>query len=83
MYIQLVFAVNGRNSFIQFALEEALYKYITAVVQNDKHKMLATFFVARSPARDLCVIGDARLQPTRKGYRRDVAGKKENAAPPG
>ena len=41
LYIQLVFAVKGRNSFIQYAFEEELYKYITAVVQNDRHKMIA------------------------------------------
>jgi len=41
LYIQLVFAVKGRRSFIQSAWEEDLYKYITAVVQNDRHKMLA------------------------------------------
>ncbi len=41
LYIQLVFAVKGRYSFIQSAWEENLYKYITAVIQNDKHKLLA------------------------------------------
>jgi REP element-mobilizing transposase RayT len=41
LYIQLVFAVRGRKSFIQNQWEEELYKYFTAVVQNDKHKMLA------------------------------------------
>ncbi|MFM9839279.1 MAG: IS200/IS605 family transposase [Cyclobacteriaceae bacterium] len=41
LYIQLVFAVKGRHSFIHNNWEEELYKYITAVVQNDKHKMLA------------------------------------------
>jgi putative transposase len=41
LYIQLVFAVKGRYSFIQSAWEEDLYKYITAVIQNDRHKMLA------------------------------------------
>ena len=41
LYIQLVFAVKARKSFIQNAWEEKLYKYITAVVQNDRHKMLA------------------------------------------
>ena len=41
LYIQLVFAVKGRMSFISCVWEEELYKYITAVVQNDKHKMLA------------------------------------------
>ena len=41
VYIQCVFAVKGRNSFIQPVWEEELYKYVTAVVQNDRHKMLA------------------------------------------
>lgn len=41
LYIQLVFAVKARKSFILNTWEEELYKYITAVVQNDRHKMLA------------------------------------------
>lgn len=41
LYIHLVFAVKGRNNFINPKWEQALYKYITAVVQNDGHKMLA------------------------------------------
>ncbi len=41
LHIQLVFAVKHRNNFIQPAWEEELYKYITAVIQNDRHKMLA------------------------------------------
>jgi putative transposase len=41
LYIQLVFAVKGRRSFIHNSWEEELYKHTTAVVQNDKHKMLA------------------------------------------
>jgi REP-associated tyrosine transposase len=41
LYIQLVFAVKGRYSFIHPSWEENLHKYITGVIQNDKHKMLA------------------------------------------
>ena len=41
LYIQLVFAVKYRTSFIQSAWKERLYKYLTATVQNDRHKMLA------------------------------------------
>ena len=41
LYIQLVFAVKHRQNFIQNQWKEPLYKYITGVVQNDKHKMLA------------------------------------------
>ena len=58
LYIQIVFAVKGRNNFIQFEWEENLYKYITAVVQNDRHKMLAIngmpdhihFFIGWNPS---------------------------------
>jgi putative transposase len=41
LYIQLVFAVKGRRNFISSQWEEELHKYITAVVQNDKHKLIA------------------------------------------
>jgi REP element-mobilizing transposase RayT len=41
LYIHLVFSVKGRNNFIQPNWEMELHKYITAVVQNDRHKMLA------------------------------------------
>ena len=41
LYIQLVFAVKHRTSFIQPQWKDALYKYVTAAVQNDRHKMLA------------------------------------------
>lgn len=41
LYIQLVFAVKGRKSFIPYSWDDELYRYITAVVQNDQHKMLA------------------------------------------
>lgn len=41
LFVQLVFAVKGRKSFIQYSWEAELYKYLTAVVQNDKHKMIA------------------------------------------
>jgi putative transposase len=40
LYIQLVFAVKHRQNFILASWKERLYKYITGVVQNDKHKML-------------------------------------------
>jgi REP element-mobilizing transposase RayT len=41
LYIQLVFAVRHRHSFIQPKWKDELYKYLTATVQNDRHKMLA------------------------------------------
>jgi len=41
IYIQVVFAVKGRQSLIQPSWEEELYKYITGIVQNKGQKMLA------------------------------------------
>ena len=41
IYIHVVFAVKGRQSFIQQSWEEELYKYITGIVQNKEQKMLA------------------------------------------
>ena len=41
IYIQIVFAVKGRQSLIQHSWEEELYKYITGIVQNKGQKMLA------------------------------------------
>jgi REP element-mobilizing transposase RayT len=40
IYIQVVFAVKGRNSLIKKEWEEELYKYITGIIQNKGQKML-------------------------------------------
>jgi hypothetical protein len=37
MYIQFVFAVQNRVSLIQTTWKDELYKYITGIVQNNKH----------------------------------------------
>lgn len=41
IYIQVVFAVKGRQSLIHNSWEDDLYKYITGIVQNKEQKMLA------------------------------------------
>jgi len=41
IYIQVVFAVKGRDSLIQPSWEEELYKYLTGIVRNKEQKMLA------------------------------------------
>lgn len=41
IYIQVVFAVKGRESLIQSGWEDELYKYITGIVRNKEQKMLA------------------------------------------
>ena len=41
IYIQVVFAVKGRDSIIDSSWEEELYKYISGIVLNKDQKMLA------------------------------------------
>ena len=41
IYIQFVFAVQNRISLIQPDWKDDLYKYITGIVQNNKHKLIA------------------------------------------
>ena len=41
IYIQTIFAVKGRESLIGKDWDERLYKYITGIVKNHKHKMIA------------------------------------------
>lgn len=43
LYVQLVFAVKGRNNFVQAYFREDLQKYMTGIVQNNGHKMLAIY----------------------------------------
>ncbi|WP_282126753.1 IS200/IS605 family transposase [Marinifilum flexuosum] len=46
IYIQVIFAVKGRNSSIKTEWEKELYKYISGIVQNKGQKMLAINGVA-------------------------------------
>ena len=41
IHIQIVIAVKYRNAFILPTWKESLHQYITGIVQNHKHKMLA------------------------------------------
>ena len=41
IYIQIVFAVENRISLIKDQWREELHKYITGIVQNHKHKLIA------------------------------------------
>lgn len=41
IYIQVIFAVKGRESFILQSWEEELYKYIAGIVRNKEQKLLA------------------------------------------
>jgi putative transposase len=41
IYLHFVFAVQNRISLIQPQWKTELYKYMTGIVQNNKHKMIA------------------------------------------
>ena len=41
LHIKIVFAVKFRDSQIKSEWRDELYKYITAIIQNKKHKLLA------------------------------------------
>jgi putative transposase len=41
IHLQFVFAVKFRTGMIAESWEDELFKYITGIVQNQKHKMLA------------------------------------------
>jgi REP element-mobilizing transposase RayT len=41
IHVQAVFAVQNRDCIVQPIWKDELYKYITGIVQKNKHKMLA------------------------------------------
>lgn len=41
LYIQTVFAVKHRDSLIRPTWKEDLYRYMTGIVQNQGHKLIA------------------------------------------
>ncbi len=41
IYIQIVFTVQNRLSLINLEWQDELYKYITGIVQNNGHKLIA------------------------------------------
>lgn len=61
LYIHIVFAVRYRRAVIDETWEERLHKYITGIVQNNGHKMLAInsaydhihIFIGYSPSQSL------------------------------
>ena len=41
IYIQVVFAVKGRDSSIDMSWEDEIYKYITGIITNKGQKLIA------------------------------------------
>ncbi len=63
IYIQIVFAVKGRNSLIYPEWEDRLFQYMTGIVRSKKQKMIAIngtpdhihFFIGMKPN---CCLSD-------------------------
>jgi len=64
LYVHCVFAVKYRGAVIQSEWEERLHKYITGIVQNNGHKLLAInsmpdhlhLFIGLNPAQSVSEI---------------------------
>lgn len=81
IYVQVVFTVKNRLSLIMPSWKDELYKYITGIVQNNGHKLIAingTFdhvhlFVGLKPSQSLSdlmqdVKGDSSKWINTKGF---------------
>jgi putative transposase len=81
IYLQFVFAVQNRISLIQSEWKHDLYKYITGIVQTNRHKLIAINGVANhihifvgykphQPIPDLLqdIKGDSSKWINGKGY---------------
>ena len=81
LHIQFVFAVQNRISLIQPVWEEEMNKYITGIVTNHKHKMLAIngipdhthLFVGLNPTQSISslmqvVKGESSEWINKKGF---------------
>ena len=81
IHIQAVFSVQDRNCIISKLWKIELYKYITGIIQNHKHKVLAIngmpdhihVFFGMSPTQSLSVLmqdikGDSSKWINKKGF---------------
>jgi putative transposase len=81
IYIQSVFTVQNRLSLIMPQWKDELYKYITGIVQNNNHKLIAIngmpdhihLFIGMKPNQSLSdlmqdVKGDSSKWIHRKGF---------------
>lgn len=85
IYIQTVFTVQNRISLIKPEWKDELYKYITGIVQNNEHKLIAIngmpdhlhVFIGMKPHQSLSdlmqdIKGDSSKWIDKKGF---VSGK--------
>ena len=93
IYIQIVFAVNGRLSLIRPEFKEELYKYMTGIVRNNGQKLISIngmsdhvhILIGLKPAmvladlvRDIKAIHQISLIE-RNGFAESLAGRKAMA----
>ena len=45
LYIQIVFAVQGRKLFIKESFREVLQKYIAGIISQQKQKLMAIYYM--------------------------------------
>ena len=80
IYIQIVFAVKGRESLIQTEWEERLFQYITGIVRGKEQKMIAIngvadhihFFIGMKPN---CCLSDL-VREVKKASNEFIRGNK-------
>jgi putative transposase len=81
LHIQFVFAVQNRLGLIQPSWEEELFKYITGIVKNHKHKMIAIngmpdhihLFIGLHPTQSISILmqivkGESSEWINKKGF---------------
>ena len=93
IYIQTVFAVDGRLSLIRPEFKEELYKYMTGIVRNQGHKLIAIngmsdhvhILIGLKPAMALAdLVRDIKADSSdfinrKKWVREDFVGRKATA----
>ncbi len=90
LHIHFVFAVQYRQALIDSAWRQELYRYLTGIVQNNKHKLLAVnsvsdhlhLFTGLHPAQAISelmrlVKGDSSEFINRKGFTKRKFGWQE------
>ena len=84
IHIQAVFSVQDKHSLIEMSWEDELFRYITGIVQNHEHKVLAIggmpdhihLFFGMRPTQSLSelmqdVKGDSSKWINKKGFLRN------------
>ena len=72
IYIQTVFAVENRTSLLKESWREELHKYITGIVQNKKHKLIAQITESLTTIEDKIPTKKLKVQ---KPFLKWVGGK--------